>query len=343
VLIGGLGVRTVGEGLRMQLPPTLRKWLRLQVGERRRPPRTVWQNPVAWREANTRGKVWISILARWSFVLLGLLLGAGLILLYHFNGLPTVPDPSTGMLRPSEYVFKQGLLALLAVEICAIVLVALYMSAGCVSREREDGTLDLVLTTPITPRYYVWGKLRGLVSFLTLMLIVPIGTLMMASLYSILTGTQMVYTLPGATGTLKEPLVLPEAGVLLAVTLIPFIAMTATIGMQSSVGRKTVLAAVIVATSIVGAVATVGFCCGGLFLSEVPFLGAAARVFSPISSLPMLLSPWETVPNFDVTGRVSLIFSAGLCAVVYVAVIYGIIVQIISNFDYNVRKLSGER
>ncbi len=343
VLIGGVGVRSVGEGLRMQLPPTVRKWLRLQVGQRRRDPRSVWHNPVAWREANTRGKVAVSILARWGFLVGGLLIGVLLIFALERGWLPKVPDPSTGGFQPAEYVFKQALMALLAVEIAAITLVALYMSAGSVSREREDGTLDLVLTTPITPRYYVWGKLRGLVSFLAMMLAVPVGTLIIAAFYSFLFNKEMSYSLAGATGSVTEPLVLFESGVLLGLTLVPFVAMTATIGMQASVGRKTVLGAVIVSSAIVATIATVGFCCGSLALGEVEFIGPIARVFSPMSSLPMLLNQWSTVANFDGTGRVSLMFASLLCAGLYVLIIYGIIVQIISNFDYNVRKLSGER
>ena len=36
------------------------------------------------------------------------------------------------------------------------------------------GTLDLLLTTPITPNKYIWGKVRGLVSFLVLLVAVPV-------------------------------------------------------------------------------------------------------------------------------------------------------------------------
>ena len=62
----------------------------------------------------------------------------------------------------TEEVFHGVLFAVLLLEVAVITLVALYMSAGCVSREREDGTLDLLLTTPTTPKQYIWGKLRGM-------------------------------------------------------------------------------------------------------------------------------------------------------------------------------------
>ena len=47
-------------------------------------------------------------------------------------------------------------------------------AASTVTREKEDGTLDLLLTTPITSHYYIWGKLRGLVSFVLPLIAVPV-------------------------------------------------------------------------------------------------------------------------------------------------------------------------
>jgi ABC-type transport system involved in multi-copper enzyme maturation permease subunit len=47
-----------------------------------------------------------------------------------------------------------------------------------VTREKEDGSLDLLLTTPITSRYYIWGKLRGLVSFVLPLVAVPVVSIL---------------------------------------------------------------------------------------------------------------------------------------------------------------------
>ncbi len=44
------------------------------------------------------------------------------------------------------------------------------------TREKEDGTLDLLLSTPITSRYYIWGKLRGLVAFVLPLVAVPVAS-----------------------------------------------------------------------------------------------------------------------------------------------------------------------
>src|SRR5258708_11933196 len=62
------------------------------------------------------------------------------------------------------------------VELAVILLILTQSAASTVTREKEDGTLDLLLSSPITSRYYIWGKLRGLVSFVLPLVAVPLAT-----------------------------------------------------------------------------------------------------------------------------------------------------------------------
>jgi ABC-type Na+ efflux pump permease subunit len=57
-----------------------------------------------------------------------------------------------------------------------ILLIVTNAAASTVTREKEDGSLDLLLTTPITSRYYIWGKLRGLVSYVLPLVAVPVSS-----------------------------------------------------------------------------------------------------------------------------------------------------------------------
>src|SRR5690606_26062099 len=116
-----------------------------ESGERVRPSRTVWQNPVAWREAAARAATWPKVLARWSFIGAGLLWGLTMTILFH-----------TGAWAPEDFRF--ALLATVWAELAIISLIAINMSSTAVSREREDGTLDLLLITPLTPAQYLGGK-----------------------------------------------------------------------------------------------------------------------------------------------------------------------------------------
>ncbi len=77
-------------------------------------------------------------------------------------------------LMPDEA--RSWLLGLTIVEFSVILLIVANAAASTVTREKEDGTLDLLLTTPITSRYYIWGKLRGLVAFVLPLVAVPVAS-----------------------------------------------------------------------------------------------------------------------------------------------------------------------
>jgi ABC-type Na+ efflux pump permease subunit len=261
--------------------------------------------------------------------------------------LPKLPGTA-----PAE-VFHRVLFALLLLEVAVITLVALYMSAGSVSREREDGTLDLLLTTPTTPRQYVWGKLRGLVSFLSLLLAVPILTVAMVSVYSLIgyasgwqQATFRVATMNAMGGQfVRHPLLmLPEASVLLAFMLVPFVALCVMIGMQRSVKAKGVLGAVISSVLMVGTLALIFGVCGASVVEKIAYVGPVLNGLSPATNLLMIVNPWDAVAGFieqPIGGRVSLAVAALVATGVYVAIVYAMLQSMVKNFDHSVRKLSG--
>lgn len=354
-------VRRVGQGEgalspRGSLGRALAQRLRLGPAARdvKREARRVGANPIAWREAATRGKATVGILARWTFVVLGLGLVVLLLGLYHFDKLPTLVGQGGGTLA-DHVLFQRALLALTLLEIAVISLVAIYVSAGSVSREREDGTLDILLTTPITPRDYIWGKLRGLVSFLMLMLAVPVGTLAIVSIYALigeaLGWERATYTLstfsgnmPSARITREPPLLLPEAPVLLALTLVPWTAVCVAAGMNWSIKARTVLGAVLPAIGALGALALVLGFCGGSLVGNVPLLGAIINAFSPATAAAMFIDPWTSMDSFvdrPATNRIVLGISAALAAAGYGLFVYSLILAMTKGFDQTVRRLSG--
>ena len=87
---------------------------------------------------------------------------------------------------------RSAMIVLVGAEVTIVVLAALNMSATAVSREREDGTLDLILTTPIQPGPYIAGKLRGLVTYLLPMLLVPVVTMILLAIFLFLIGIQSI-------------------------------------------------------------------------------------------------------------------------------------------------------
>ncbi len=347
-------LRRMGQGAG-SLPAWLAKLLRVHHAERSRPPRDVRGNPIAWREANTRGKFFAGISGRYGFVLLSIAGTALLLWLYHTGKLANL-----SALGGSEVDALHGLLtAVLMLQIVVIALVAVYMSSGCVSKEREDGTLDIFLTTPITPRQYIWGKLRGLVRFLGVMIAAPVLTLGMVGAYTLAgqfmswPGAQYVHAyLPSQTWnsgntarvTMDASLVLPESAVLLALMLVPFVALCVAAGMWRSLGSKTVLGALVPVVVVGGVVLAVVSWCGFAAAENVPLLGPALSALSPLSGLLMLVNPYENVSAYQesvLAGRVSLWVSSAIAAAAYGGVVYAMIAAMVAGFDQTVRKLSG--
>ena len=355
-------LRRVGQG-EWVLWGKMKKRLRIDGGERRHAPREVTGNPVAWREAKTRGKLFSAILARGGFAVLGAAAAVGLTWAYHVGALPTnLPAPANQaggnpFLTPAQ-VFHRGLTAILVVEIAVVCLVAIYMSAGCVSREREDGTLDILLTTPLTPKQYVWGKLRGLVRFLGVMIAVPVLTLLGVGIYALVVrlqggpqGSFTFYEASGGSGVTAGgsvyqglPLVVPEAGVWLALCLIPFVGLCVGVGITWSLRTRTVLGAVVPTVAIVGLVALVMGVCGLTPVGSAPLVGPGINAFSPATNAAVLVNPWAAISGFGGAsefGRITLGIAAAVAAGVYWFIVYGLIAGMTKGFDQTVRKLSG--
>ena len=323
----------------------------LRLGRQARvthPPRRVGQNPIAWRESHTRGNSTAAILARIVFLTLALLLAAVLIGAYHFGRLPTTLRGVGGQLLTPAQVLQYMLLSLLMVELVIIVIVALYTSAGSVSGEREDGTLDLIQTTPITPRYYVWGKLRGLVAFLSLLLAAPLGTLAMVCVYTSVglwrQWPSAMTTYYGPFGSVREPIILPEAALLWPVIFVPFVAACVAVGMGWSIKSRGVISAVVGSVGVVGGLMLVLGFCGSVMASRIPVIGPVINALSPTTGLVMLVNPWGTIDNFaggTGSSRVWLWIAAVVAGGVYAVFVYGQLTTMVRGFDQRVRELSG--
>ncbi|MEX0774988.1 MAG: ABC transporter permease subunit [Phycisphaeraceae bacterium] len=341
VLWSALLVRRIGQG-DGKVMLAVKRWLRLGAeGRRRGRARTVWANPIAWREANARGNRFMGIVGRWGFAILGWLAAVYLLLAYH-NRWPTFL--SGGPMDDQQ--LSGALLALMSIELAVIGMVAIYMSAGSVSREREDGTLDLLLTTPVTPHQYVWGKVRGLVSFLLLLIAVPVVTLAILSVYQLLSGAKVSYSpmSMSMSGSAVRPLFLVDAALLFPLMLVPFVAFCVTTGMWWSIKSRGVLGAVIPTVAIVGVLSLFLGLCGYNMAENVPIVGPIINAASPTTSLSMLMNPWERVTQFGddpIFGRISLFIAALLAGGAYSLIVYGLLQTMVKSFDQTVRRLSG--
>jgi ABC-type transport system involved in multi-copper enzyme maturation permease subunit len=301
-----------------------------------RPARRVGHNPIAWRESVARGKTMTAIVARWGFVALGVGVGMVLIGLYHV-GIWTAAD------------LRAAVLTVVAAEVVVIALVAINSSATAVSREREDGTLDLILTTPIQPGPYLAGKLRGIFQFLVPLMLVPAITMLMLSVYVLADGFGraggVTVTDTLGTGTITLPVVLPEGAIALPLALGPFVAFCVMVGLHWSIKSKGTIGSVVAAVLVVGGLAGVIGVCGIPAGQNMPFLGAIITSMSPVNLLWAIVLPATTVPKSLLSNpascRAALVIGAAAAAVVYALVVYAMHSTNKRSFMMTVRKLAG--
>ena len=385
--------------------------LHLAKVDRTRKPRTVWANPIAWREARTKASAAKAGLLRYGFILGGVL--GAIVLLARFSA-QDIPgtyitadsySPVTGSIlvvtktdahryavtpqtqvtlkaTPTENPGRAGTLADLAnrryavsvdpnpnntlaaitawpwtrqlseptvrnyllgavvLEFAVVLLIVTNAAASAVTREKEDGTLDLLLTTPITSRYYIWGKLRGLVYFVLPLLAVPAASVLLFVLYDLFR-----FGTGGADDPSSRWIAFPETVLLMPAMLVIVVAFAAILGMQMSLRLRTTVLAVMSSVGIV-----VGLCgllgwCGYTFLGYrgsgpvALFVGS----FSPFTLLTMLINPWDFAEHAftdqDTSGnRMTIAISTVVAVGVYSAVVWAMYRSMVKNFDMTIRR-----
>lgn len=321
VLMVAFATLFVRRGVKQGEMSAVARWLRFKPkagsGELRRRARRVWSNPVAWREAVTRASAASSSLVRYSYVLGGI--AAGILLIYAHI---TKQFISVGEARA-------WLSSIVLVEFVTVVLMATNTAATAITREREAETMELLLVTPLTSRYIIWGKLRGLVSFTLPLLAVPAATVLAVALIDLARGniTPMAH--------LISALLLPPL-------MVVYSAFVCLLGLQMSLKSKRSVQAVL---SSMGIVVVVGF---GLLLCVFPLLnsrGPLLGLMSPltfVAAIYMVLNPDAvTGSGMDITSaEIVLAVGTGISLLIYGAIVAGMYKSMVTNFDMIVRKQS---
>ena len=297
--------------------------------------RRVGANPIAWRERMLRTQSVGGLFGRWIFLAFGACVGFVLCGLHR-----------QGTINASE--MRIALLGVVGAEIVVVLLTAVSLSATAVSREREDGTLDILLTTPIQPGPYLSGKLTGIVQFLIPMLAVPFVTLGAVSIYVLASGfgaaQGVMVTESAGVGSVVLPLVLPEGAVLLLIDLLAATSFTIMVGLQWSLRTKGTIGSVMAAMGVVGAIGLVLGTCAAAFGNSVPYVGAAAAAASPLNMLYAIVDPATSISKSldDMRGaRTSLVVGTLAASVMYGVACYSMHAAMRQNFMMTVRRLAG--
>lgn len=292
----------------------------------RRAPRSVWKNPIAWREAATQTSMAGSGMVRYLYFALGVI-GAVVLLGASLTG-------AFG-LTPAET--QTWLVGLVMVEFGVVLLIATNMAASAVTRDRESQSMDILLCTPLTPKDLIWGKLRGLVSFSIPLIAVPVVTCALFAVAELFSSN-------------RPPIILPESVIYMTVLMVVYAALACVLGLQRSIrSTKTVTATLSsVAILVIVCFASVG-CLFGV-LSTAESIGAMLAPFTPFTSVAVAIAPVQylglgnsdgtfNVGQFQQARFLSFLGSTA-CAVIYILVVVGLYKSMVRNFDMTVRKQS---
>ncbi|MBN2583326.1 MAG: hypothetical protein JXL80_09665 [Planctomycetes bacterium] len=270
--------------------------------KRHRRPHAVWDNPIAWRERTTRTATARRNLVQFLYILLSVLA------LYAIFVMKV-----TGFRAADARMF---VLVVTVIQMFVMLTVGATLAASCISYEREQGTLDIMLSTPITPRYFITGKVLGIIRylgmFLAMMLLVTLGAFLIARL-------PVEHYLGDLVPKSWVAGIKPSGGPVFGGTRItwgdwPWIsilhplivagsaaAAMVTVGMTFSLRAKSSgMAAMYSALVVLGFSASVTCCCG--VTAWVPLAGWAAALASPFLAMFACIMPEQFKETYEAGG-----------------------------------------
>ena len=298
-----------------------------------REPHIVTGNPIAWRERVTRHRHLGSLVGRWGFVALCTLTFIILATLYATN--TVTPDS-----------FRLWILALVCFEIVIVTFAAISLSSSAIAKEREDGSLDLLLTTSITPKIYLGGKVRGLTMHILPMVLVPCITMMAVGCMVLIdpSGAVVQDQLVGSNAFSEVPLALVAPAILTPFVVFPYIAFCISLGLLWSMRSKGSISAM-VSSLILILVVTGGLGMCLIPSSEMGHIGSFFAAMSPVNAVRSTLMSVDVIPSVIsegvATANVSLAISSVIAGIVWSLISMGLLRSMSASFVVTVRRLAG--
>ena len=224
---------------------------------------------------------------------------------------------------------------IVAIEFAIVLVIATNTAASSLTKDKESNTLDLMLTTPLTSSYIIWGKLRGLVSFVVPMIMVPVVSLLMFGVLDLVRrpAQRVVY--------LETAL---EVGALLLV----FAAYACMLGLHFSLKQRKTVRAVIIAVGVL-LIANLGaFLFWNAVVQHAGVFGSALSAGTPFTAIFILIDPSRLFDTPAVLAqsvravRVSALVGSVIFIALHAAVVYSWYKSMVRSFDTIIRKQSGQ-
>lgn len=122
-------------------------------------PRSIWDNPVLWREIRTRAYGRRPIVVKLAYVLVFVTI----CLLFYFS------TAHSSFVRRLEIAQ-----ALVPIIVTSLILVNV-QAVTAITSERDGRALDLLLVTDISPKEFIFGKIWGVLYNMKEMVVLPLG------------------------------------------------------------------------------------------------------------------------------------------------------------------------
>lgn len=296
------------------------RFRKASTGDRTRAPRAVWRNPVAWREAQTRTSA--GGLLRWTIIIAGFV-GPLALFKYHVEG------------SMSAKAIAEWLSRMLVVQFALALIIATNTAATSITKEKESKSMELLLTTPLTSRYILWGKLRGLVSFAVPLLAGPILVLLAFGVRAMFGG--------GARAVVWIETVFEVTALMVVYT-----AFACIVGLWRSLNSKTNVIAMMHSLGVLivlgGVASLIGYQMVG---DDTKEFGAFLAAFTPFTALEFLVNPaglFVSEAEFVARAsqvRIAAFLGSAIATLLYAFVVWRLYSGLVRNFDMTLRKQSG--
>ena len=195
-------------------------------------------------------------------------------------------------------------------------------------------TMDLLLTTPLTSRYILRGKLRGLVSFVLPLLAGPVAVLLLFGLH-------------GAWQGDAQRVVWPETAFEIGALLLVYTSGACVVGLWRSLNSKTSVVAVMYSLgfliAVCGVFSVMGF---AIVDGSGPEFGAFLAPFTPFTAIRYLLNPaglFATAKDFAENGdaaRTAALIGSALAIAMWGFIVWRAYAALVRGFDMTLRKQS---
>ncbi len=295
-----------------------------QTGERTRKPHQVWSNPIAWREAVTRASAMSRGIGRYG-VIAGGFVGFGVLLYLYLKQGATY----------TASVTRDWVALLVALEFAIVMLIAVNTAASSLTKDKETKTLDITLTTPISSKYLIWGKLRGLVSSVLPLIMVPTISLLVFAIVELIRKP-------------TERVVFFETSLQVGASLIVFSAYACMLGLHFSLKQRKTVKAVLLSVTVLLVANAALYSFWNAVVGSSGSLGSALSPATPftmilglVNPLPMMESHAKYLGSLS-TIRINAAVGTAIFVTLHAVVVYSWYLSMVKSFDRIIRKQSGQ-